>query len=142
MYAEGSAAELLLKWVDNSGNESGFFIERSDQTGGSFVRIAVVRENTTSYIDSNLAPGATYCYRVQAFNEFAVSPYSNTACAVTTTVMAMESGSWAAVFRDEGDIVIQGVWVRDQISGQEKIIDVRLRWLPSSQTLGIVSATG
>ncbi len=50
--------------------------------------------------------------------------------------------SGAAVFRDEGGIVIQGVWVRDQISGQEKVIDVRLRWLPSSQTLGIVSATG
>ncbi len=89
MYAEGSAAELLLNWVDNSSSESGFFIERSDQTDGSFVRIAVVSENSTSYIDSHLAPGATYCYRVQAFNEFTVSPYSNTACAVTTTVMAM-----------------------------------------------------
>ncbi|MCS6927254.1 MAG: hypothetical protein NZ578_15300, partial [Candidatus Binatia bacterium] len=50
--------------------------------------------------------------------------------------------SAATVYRDGEDIVIQGVWVRDQSSRQEKNIDVRVRWLPSSQSLGIVSATG
>lgn len=87
--AEVIAAELFLNWMDNSDNESGFFIERGDQVDGPFVHVAVVNENVTSYIDSDLAPGATYCYRVQAFNEFTVSPYSNISCAVTTTLMSM-----------------------------------------------------
>ncbi|MEW6296260.1 MAG: fibronectin type III domain-containing protein [Thermodesulfobacteriota bacterium] len=88
IYAEVVAAELLLSWMDQSDDESGFFVERGDSADGPFIQIAVVGENVTSYTDADLVPGATYCYRVRAFNEFAVSPYSNTACAALSTLVA------------------------------------------------------
>lgn len=46
-----------------------------------------------------------------------------------------------ATARIEGEeILIEGVIIRDQISQQTKIIDVRLRWFVSSQSLVIVSS--
>lgn len=86
---EGIAAELRLSWVDNSDREQGFFLERADGTNGAFRRIAAVDANVTSYTDTGLAPGTSYCYRVQAFNQLTLSSYSNVACAVTTSVVAM-----------------------------------------------------
>src|SRR5262249_46719943 len=36
--------------------------------------------NVTSYIDSSVTGGATYCYRVRAYNTAGDSAYSNQAC--------------------------------------------------------------
>jgi hypothetical protein len=77
-------AQLNLIWQDNSTNENGFQIERKIGPNGTYVRIASVAANTTSYLDTNLANGTTYCYRVRAFNAFQTSGYTNDAC--TTTV--------------------------------------------------------
>src|SRR5437870_12246055 len=49
---------------------------------GSFVQIATVGANVTSYTDSNLTSGSTYCYVVRAFNSGGVSDPSNGACAI------------------------------------------------------------
>lgn len=38
---------------------------------------------TPSYIDTAVLSGATYCYRVRAFNAVAFSDYSNVACSAT-----------------------------------------------------------
>jgi hypothetical protein len=58
-----SATDLRLTWVDNSSDETGFRIER--KTGdGPFEPIATTGAGATLYRDPNLAPGATYTYRV------------------------------------------------------------------------------
>jgi Domain of unknown function (DUF4214) len=74
------AASLRLSWGDISNNEDGFRIERM-AADGSFVQIATVGANVTSYTDSNLTSGSTYCYVVRAFNSGGVSDASNGACA-------------------------------------------------------------
>ena len=74
------SAAKSLSWVDSSTNEDGFKIERKVGTTGTFVRLAVVRANTTSYKDADTTTGTPYCYRVQAFNAAGDSPFSNEAC--------------------------------------------------------------
>lgn len=94
---EAIAAQLQLTWVDNSYNEAGFKIERSTGTTGAYVQIATVGSNVSSYSDSNLANGTTYCYRVRAYNSAGESPYIEackaTAQFYTLTVGKMGSGS-------------------------------------------------
>ena len=75
----GSASPILrLNWNDNSSNEDGFQIERA-ANGEGFAEFAQVPANVTSYQDTDLRPGATYVYRVRAFNGTGDSGYSNIA---------------------------------------------------------------
>ena len=60
-----TAATLSLGWADASNNELGFKVERR-LSGGTFAQIATPGANTTSYTDTGLADGTTYCYQVRA----------------------------------------------------------------------------
>ena len=89
------ATQLRLSWTDNSDNEEGFEVQRMSP-GSGFLAIAIVGANTTGFVDSNLAAGATYCYRIRAFNADAISDYSNLGCATTRlTVSVSKFGSGA-----------------------------------------------
>ena len=60
-----------LNWSDGSGNEQGFLIERAEKEGksiSSFDVIAEVDHNSTSFTDDSVASGATYVYRIAAYN--------------------------------------------------------------------------
>jgi PKD repeat protein len=67
--------KATLTWTDNSGNETGFKIERSAD-GTTFTEIATVGANVTRYQDSGAPKG--YYYRVRAYNSAGTSGYSNT----------------------------------------------------------------
>ena len=84
-HQEASAAQLLLTWTDNSGNEDGFKVERKTGLAG-YAQVATVAANDPSFIDPNLVAGTTYCYRVRAFNAGGDSAYSNEACGIATTL--------------------------------------------------------
>jgi hypothetical protein len=89
---QASAGQLQLAWTDNSNNEDGFRIER--KTSGTFSQIASVGVNVTSYTDVNLTDGATYCYRLRAFNSAGNSAYSTEGCAtVKSTLSITKTGS-------------------------------------------------
>jgi hypothetical protein len=79
------AAQLQLSWFDNSINEDGFKIERATGTTGTFAQIGLTGANVTTYNDSNLSAGTTYCYRVRSYNTGGDSPYSNAVCGTTST---------------------------------------------------------
>ncbi|HJX91909.1 MAG TPA: fibronectin type III domain-containing protein [Pyrinomonadaceae bacterium] len=73
-----------LSWTDNSGDESGFKIERCTGSGCTdFAEIAQVGPNTTTYPDTGLTRKTNYRYRVRAFNANGNSGYSNIASART-----------------------------------------------------------
>jgi serine protease len=66
-----SAGVVQLSWTDKSDNEQGFVIERADKSNGvvgPFEPIAEVDPGVTSYVDDTVQSGATYLYRVAAFN--------------------------------------------------------------------------
>lgn len=72
-----SGRKVVLRWTDNSNNETYFFVERAPQATGVFSRVAQLRANTTTY-SQNMRAG-TYRYRVQAYNQPSgvTSAYSN-----------------------------------------------------------------
>lgn len=73
-----------LSWTDNSDHEAGFRIEQCNGAGCSyFVFAGQVGANITTAQFFDLPGGTTFRYRVQAFDDFGVSPYSNEAEAAT-----------------------------------------------------------
>jgi len=78
-----SANGVELLWQDNSGNETGFRIERSPDGVNSWTGIGVVGSNVTGYSDSTVSPATSYYYRIFAYNSTGNSEYSNIAAATT-----------------------------------------------------------
>lgn len=74
---------ISVSWTDNSNNELGFKIERSSSQSGPFSAIGntSISMSRTAYtvffqeIPSGLVGGATYYYRVAAYNEVGTSSY-------------------------------------------------------------------
>jgi hypothetical protein len=74
-------AQFTLTWQDNSSNESNFGVERKTGTSGTYAQVGLVSANTTSYVDTSVTHGVTYCYRVDALNSAGASAYTNEVCA-------------------------------------------------------------
>ena len=68
--------ELTLEWTDNSTNEEGFLIERSDGDVENFAELDNVEPDITSFTDQ-IEEGVNFFYRVKAFNEGGDSEYTN-----------------------------------------------------------------
>ena len=97
MAAPAWAASVSLNWTDNSTNEVTFSIERKAEacsgTTLPFAEIATVPMNVTTFKDTAVAEGLTYCYRVAAQNSAGKSTFSNQAgTTVPFTIPAAPSG--------------------------------------------------
>src|SRR5262245_16217920 len=103
--ADLGAGELTLSCLPAAGNEVGFSVERSTGVAGAFAETGQTGPDATTYVDPNVAPGVTYCYRVRAFNDEFYSDYSNTACGTTAlglTVLKMGEGAGTVVSSPSG----------------------------------------
>ncbi len=79
-----SRTQINLSWADNSGNETGFKIERCKNANcTNYVEISQVGANVTTFADTGLTKNTTYRYRVRAFNAGGNSGYSNAVSAKT-----------------------------------------------------------
>ena len=78
--------QLRINWADNSGDETGFKIERKTGATGTWAQITTVAVNVTSYTNTGLAANTAYYYRVRSYNAGGNSPYSNEANATTFVV--------------------------------------------------------
>ncbi|GEM_PF-235777 len=76
-------SQVGLSWNDNSGNESGFQIERKIGAGGVYGPVGSVAANATNFTDGTVASRTTYYYRVVATNASGNSLYSDEVGAVT-----------------------------------------------------------
>lgn len=77
-----SAGSIRVSWQDNSDNETGFLIERANDTNGqpeSFAQIATAGSNSQSYLDTGLVAQTTYHYRLRAYNSVGESDFTQTA---------------------------------------------------------------
>ena len=85
LVAVGSGPrEITLTWQDRATNEAGFSLERRFALDPEFSEIARLAADTTTFIDTNVLPETTYCYRVRAFTSSGQSDYSNESCATGT----------------------------------------------------------
>ena len=75
--------EIDLTWDDNSTDESGFKIERREDSVDAYTQVAKVDADETSYTDTGLEGATTYHYRVRSYNEAADSAASSSAEATT-----------------------------------------------------------
>jgi len=66
-----SGVELV--WRDNDVGENGFRLERQQGLNGAWVSLAELGTNVTRYLDSTVAPGTVYQYRVRSWNTSGVS---------------------------------------------------------------------
>lgn len=74
-----TGATIKLTWTDNADNEEGFTLQRAENaafTGATEIAIAAEEE---SYLDTALATGHTYYYRIRSFYGSLISAWSNTA---------------------------------------------------------------
>lgn len=72
-----SRTQINLSWVDNSGNESGFRIERCKNANcTNYAQVGQVGANVNTFADTGLTKNTTYRYRVRAFNAGGNSAYS------------------------------------------------------------------
>jgi hypothetical protein len=90
-----SSSRIDLAWTDNANNEAGFKVERATD-GVTFTQVAVLSVNVTAYSNTLLSPGATYTYRVRAYEGPNHSAFSNTASATTQGAPAAPGGLTAA----------------------------------------------
>ena len=63
-----SETSVRLDWTDNSSDEYGFKVWRKT-LGGVYAGIGTVAADVTTFTDSGLASGQTYCYTVSAYQE-------------------------------------------------------------------------
>lgn len=87
-----SETQVNLGWQDNSGDEGGFQIERSDAgADGPFALLATTAANTVGYADHAVVASHGYCYRVRSMGVatspsgtlYSYSSYSSTVCVTT-----------------------------------------------------------
>lgn len=70
--------KLNVSWTDNSNDESGFEIYRSNTSNGTYSIVSTVGANVTSYVDSALTAATTYYYRVKSINNYGSSAFALT----------------------------------------------------------------
>jgi serine protease len=61
---------ITLFWTDEADNESSYKIERSENSGATWVNMAVLSADTTTWDDNSVASLSTYLYRVSASNGY------------------------------------------------------------------------
>jgi subtilisin family serine protease len=91
-----SPSQIDLGWTDPGDTETDIHIERCTGMGcTNFSWIASVGQNVTSYSNTGLASSTSYSYRVRAFNQDEISPYSQVASAATLNAPPVARYSWS-----------------------------------------------
>jgi dienelactone hydrolase len=75
--------QIKLTWTDLSNNETAFELSRSSASDGTFVPIATVPANTTTYTNTGLSSSTTYFYKMRAIGTNNESPFTNFVSATT-----------------------------------------------------------
>ena len=113
---------IHLSWIDNSTNELGFIIERSQEDSLNFTILDTLEKNTIAYMDTGLTTGKIYYYRVNTFNSEKVSEYSNIVGTMTlistisftpdSTILPINNESGINIIMDNFETTMFGISLR------------------------------
>ncbi len=81
-----SGANVTLTWVNHSSHQTGFYVERSTNGGGTWTQIADVTSGVT-YNDTGVAEATAYQYRVRAYGTTGTSTYGGSISVATPVNM-------------------------------------------------------
>ncbi len=103
---------IIIAWIDNSNNETGFRIQRKG-AAGAYADIGTTGANATTYTDNDeaLLDGTLYYYRVCATNSAGDSAYSNEVNG-TTALAKPTSASATAISSSRIDLT----WIDNSVS--------------------------
>ncbi len=83
IFVSSTTNSISISWTCSATNATGFKIERSP-AGGVWKRVGKVKSGTFTYTDKkSLKSGTAYWYRVQAYNKFGSSGFTNATPGVT-----------------------------------------------------------
>jgi len=75
--ATGSTSGITVYWYSVS-NAAGYYIYRSTSSSGSYTQVGNAASSSTSWIDTNVASGTYYYYRVSAYSSSGVESSQST----------------------------------------------------------------
>ena len=105
LAANATGVQVNLAWTDNLTIETGFAVERSTD-GVTFTQIAIApaRAGTggVTFVDTTVAYGTTYTYRVADITPLGNSGYTNAAQVVVPAIPAAPSGVTIANGANQG----------------------------------------
>ncbi len=76
---------MSLQWSDSDKGITSYVIERNLTGSTAFATIVTLSGKVKSFSDAGLPGGQTFYYRMRAYKQSSISPYSGVASAVTTT---------------------------------------------------------
>src|SRR5690606_17344206 len=82
---DATASSISLSWSDNSTNETGFEIERSNTQSGTYTLVGTAAANATTFTNTGLPNSSTYYYRVRAISAVGNSSYTASVQGSTTS---------------------------------------------------------
>lgn len=142
-----------LTWKDNSDNETGFEIERSESFESGFTKIGTVAANITTYSDTTAVANTTYYYRVRAtISGGRVSGYSNVISPTGPTINS-PSDLVATGYSSLGPPEVHGIslsWTDNSTNEvgffvEEKTVDTptykEVLWVPANSGTGAMGIT-
>jgi len=86
-----SSGSSVLDWVYTDTNQDGFNIEYSMNAVDYYNLITLANPAIRTYTDTDVFPGNTYWYRMNAYNGIGTSSYSNTS---SITFVPVDLGPW------------------------------------------------
>jgi hypothetical protein len=145
LTATGIAFDAIaLSWTDQADNELGFLIQRSPDGTKGWEQIGSAGPDTTTYTDTGLPMGATFYYRVQAFNPAGDSGFTAIASGSTSQtdslhVAALESNVEENRRGLDAYVIIT---VHDQNGSPVAGAEVKGLWDTGDSGSGITGETG
>ncbi|MBN1674187.1 MAG: lamin tail domain-containing protein [Kiritimatiellae bacterium] len=112
-----SGTRVDLSWRDNSGNESGFRIDRRMSGETVWVRVATAAANATTHSDTGLTPLTDYYYKLNAYNGAGSSAYSATVAVTTLSNLVPPAAPSGLTAQAEGPTEVRLAWTDN--SGNE-----------------------
>lgn len=90
-----SNSQIKLTWQDNSDDETGFKIKRSESISAGYEVVATAASNTETYTDTKLSANTVYYFKVCSYSGLGGSAYTSAVSTRTQSITILLTGSYS-----------------------------------------------